>query len=155
MQGRKHRLHVTTMRISNLPEEFSGPQRNDTLGVPLLDCDCIWTIWESEQDIAYLQDPEVVQLYTKTSKIVKGGRELPLYCCSRGSTCHNHLDFFIPGMLIVYFFYEIRYNYFLNMYVKIVKSCQKKMYAKNKFSLLLFLLSVLKNFISLCHHQYL
>ncbi|CAH3194033.1 unnamed protein product [Porites evermanni] len=85
------------MRISNLPEEFSGPQRNDTLGVPLLDCDCIWTIWESEQDIAYLQDPEVVQLYTKTSKIVKGGRELPLYCCSRGSTCHNHLDFFIPG----------------------------------------------------------
>ena len=81
-----HRIHVSTMRISNLLKEFSGPQWNDTLGVPLLDCDCIWTIWESEQDIAYLQHPEVVQLYTKTSKIVKGGRELPLFRCSRGST---------------------------------------------------------------------
>ena len=86
VRRKTYRIHVTTMRISNLPEEFSGPQRNDTLGVPLLDCDCIWTIWESEQDIAYLQHPEVVQLYTKTSKIVKGGRELPLFRCSRGST---------------------------------------------------------------------
>lgn len=62
VRQKTHGIHVTTMPISKLPEEFSGPQRSDTLGVPLLDHDCIWTIWESEQDIAYLQDPEVVQL---------------------------------------------------------------------------------------------
>ena len=37
-------IPVITMLISNLLEAFSG-QGNDTLGVPLLDCDRIWTIW--------------------------------------------------------------------------------------------------------------
>ena len=101
-------IPVITMLISNLLEAFSG-QGNDTLGVPLLDCDRIWIIWESQQKhIASLQDPEGVQLYTKTGTIVKGGVELPFYCCTRGSTSlesfHNHLDFFILGMLFVYFF---------------------------------------------------
>ena len=110
-------IQVTTILISNLLEAFSGPQGNDTLGVPLLDCDRIWTIWESQQKhIACIQDPEGVQLYTKTGTIVKGGIDLPVYRCSRGSTSlesfDNHLDFFIPGLLFVYFFYDIRVYYF-------------------------------------------
>ena len=97
------RIQVTTILISKLLEAFSASQENDTLGVPLLDCDHIWTIWELRQKhIACIQDPEGVQLYTKTGATVKGGIELPVYRCSRGSisleSFHNHLDFFIPGM---------------------------------------------------------
>ena len=110
-------IQVTTILISNLLQAFSGPQGNVTLGVPLLDCDRIWTIWESQQKhIACFEDPEGVQLYTKTGTIVKGGIDLPVYHCSRGSTSlesfHNHLDVFIPGLLFVYFFYDIRDHYF-------------------------------------------
>ena len=95
-------VQVTSMLISNLLEAFSGPQGTDTLGVPLLDSDRIWTIWQSQQKhIPCLQDPEDVQLYTKTGTLVKGGIELPIYRCARGSTSlesfHNHLHSFIPG----------------------------------------------------------
>lgn len=109
VRRKTRRIQVTTILISNLLEAFSGPQGNDTLGVPLLDCDRIWTIWESQQKhIACIQDPEGVQLYTKTGTIVRGGIDLPVYHCSIGSTSlesfHNHLDFFIAGMSFVYFF---------------------------------------------------
>ena len=109
VRRKTRRIQVTTVLISNLLEAFSGTQGNDTLGVPLLDCDRIWTIWESQQKhIACIQDPEGVQLYTKTGIIVRGGIDLPVYHCSTGSTSlesfHNHLDFFIAGMSFVYFF---------------------------------------------------
>ena len=95
-------VQVTTMLISNLLEAFSGPQGTDTLGVPSLDSDRIWTIWQSQQKhIPCLEDPEDVQLYTKTGTLVKGGIELPIYRCVRGSTSlesfHNHLHSLIPG----------------------------------------------------------
>ena len=84
-------IQVTALLITNLLEVFSGPQGSDTLGVPLLDNDHIWKIW----------DPEGVQLYTKTGTKVKGGVELLVYPCARGSTSlesfHNHLNLFIPG----------------------------------------------------------
>ena len=103
VRRKTRRIQVTTILISKLLEGFCGSQENDTLGVPLLDCDHIWTIWELQQKhIACVQDPEGVQLYTKTGAIMKGGIELPVYRCSRGSisleSFHNHLDFFIPGM---------------------------------------------------------
>lgn len=99
-------VQVTTMLISNLLEAFSGPQGNDTLGVPLLDSDRIWRIWESQQrHISCLQDPEGVQLYTRTGTKIKGGIELPVYRCARGSTSlesfHKHLNSFIPGKLFL------------------------------------------------------
>ena len=117
VRRKTRRIQVTTILISKLLEGFCGSQENDTLGVPLLDCDHIWTIWELQQKhIACVQDPEGVQLYTKTGAIMKGGIELPVYRCSRGSTSlesfHNHLDFFIPGMLFVYFFHDTRDYYF-------------------------------------------
>ena len=90
------------VQVTNLLEAFSGHQRTDTLGVPLLDSDRIWTIWQSQQKhIPCLQDPEDMPLYTKTGTLVKGGIELPIYCCARGSTSlesfHNHLHSFIPS----------------------------------------------------------
>ena len=58
VRRKTRRIQVTTILISNLLEAFSGSQENDTLGVPLLDCDHIWTIWESQQKhIACIQDP--------------------------------------------------------------------------------------------------
>ena len=95
-------VQVTTMLISNLLEAFSGPLGTDTLGVPLLDSDRIWTIWQSQQKhIPCLQHLEDVQLYTKTGTLVKGGIELPIYRCARGSTSlesfPNHVHSFIPG----------------------------------------------------------
>ena len=74
-------VQVTTMLISNLLEAFCGPLGTDTLGVPLLDSDRIWTIWQSQ--------------------VVKGGIELPIYRCARGSTSlesfPNHVHSFIPS----------------------------------------------------------
>ena len=61
VRRKTRRIQVTTILISNLLEAFSGSQENDTLGVPLLDCDHIWTIWELRQKlIACIQDPEGV-----------------------------------------------------------------------------------------------
>ena len=58
VRRKMRRIQVTTILISNLLEAFSGSQENDTLGVPLLDCDHIWTIWELQQKhIACIQDP--------------------------------------------------------------------------------------------------
>lgn len=55
------------MLIEILLEAFSGPQETDTLGVPLLDSDRIWSVQESQQKHTMcLQDPDGVQLYTKT-----------------------------------------------------------------------------------------
>lgn len=95
-------IQITTMLIANPLEASSGPQGNETLGVPLLDSDRIWSIWESqEKDVSCIQDPDDVQLYNKTGTLVKGGVELPVYRCARGSTSlesfHKHLNVFIPG----------------------------------------------------------
>ena len=99
-------IQITTMLIANLLEAFSGPQGNDTLGVPLLDSDRIWSIWESQKKhISCIQDPDDVELYNKSGTLVKGGVELPVYRCARGSTSlesfHKHLNVFIRGKLFV------------------------------------------------------
>lgn len=99
-------IQITTMLIANLLEAFCRPQGNDMLGVPLLDSDRIWSIWESQQKhIACIQDPDDVQLYNKPGTLVKGRVELPVYHCARGSTSlgsiHKHLNLFIPGKLFV------------------------------------------------------
>ena len=95
-------VEETTTLIHDLLETFSGDQGCDTLGVPLLDPDRIWDIWESQKKhIKCIQDPEGIQLYVKTGTIKKGGVELPVYRCARGSTSlesfHLHLNRFIPG----------------------------------------------------------
>ena len=96
----------TTQLIHDLLDTFQGEQGCDTLGVPLLDADRIWDIWESqEKHITCIQDPDEVQLYTKTGVVTKGRVELPVYRCARGSTAlesfHLHHNRFIPGTCTV------------------------------------------------------
>ena len=92
----------TTNLIHGLLETFSSEQGCDTLGVPLLDADRIWDIWESQKKhVKCIQDIEGIQLYVKTGTVKKGGVELPVYRCARGSTSlesfHLHQNRFIPG----------------------------------------------------------
>lgn len=77
----------TTNLIHGLLETFSSEQGCDTLGVPLLDPDLIWDIWESQKKhIKCIQDIEGIQLYVKTGTVKKGVVGLPVYRCARGST---------------------------------------------------------------------
>ena len=92
----------TTTLICSLLETFSGNQGCDTLGVPLLDPNQIWGIWDSQKKhIKCIQDIEGIQLYVNTGSVKKGGVDLPVYRCARGSTSlesfHLHLNRFIPG----------------------------------------------------------
>ena len=94
-----------TQLIYDLLEAFQGNQGRDTLGVPLLDAERIWDIWESQKKhIKCIRDPEGIQLYLKTGVVCKGGVELPVYRCARGSTSlesfHLHYNRFIPGTFI-------------------------------------------------------
>ncbi|XP_071963285.1 uncharacterized protein [Antedon mediterranea] len=92
----------TANLIRELLTSLDGEEGRDTLGVPLLDSDRTWEIWNSqERHVACIQDPEGIQLYVKTSEMIKGGVTLPVYRCARGSTSlesfHLHLNRFIPG----------------------------------------------------------
>ena len=73
------------------------------MGVPLLDKDQTWEMWDSQkQHIACIHDPDDVQLYFQTGTLTKGATQLPTYRCARGSTSlesfHLHLNRFIPGI---------------------------------------------------------
>ena len=93
---------VTTKMIENLIIKFTGEAGKDSLGVPVLDQERIWLIWETQKrHVVCIQDPPEFQLYTQTGTLKKGGIELPTYRCARGSTSlesfHQHLKTFIPG----------------------------------------------------------
>lgn len=95
-------VEETTALILELLQTFDVEQGRDSMGVPLLKSREIWIIWERERrHVTCIQDPDGLQLYTKTGTIVKGGVSLPVYRCSRGSTSlesfHLHLNRFIPG----------------------------------------------------------
>ena len=104
-QRRTRGIEATVTRIEDLLTTFTGPQDSDTLGVVLLDIDCIWDI--QKRNNPSIQDVGALTLYTKTSTLTKGGIELPTYLCARGSTSlesfHKHLNFFILGKYIFVF----------------------------------------------------
>ena len=88
--------------ITDLLNVFTGEQGRDSLGTPLLDREKVSFEWESQKKhVVCLQDPPGVQLYTKTGSIKKGGVELPVYRCARGSVSlesfHLHLTRFVPA----------------------------------------------------------
>ena len=96
---RRTRGQSTTGKIEDLL--LSLTSATDTLGVPVLGED-MKLIWEEEKKhVPCFQDPPNIQLYTKTGSIKKGGVELPVFRCARGSTSlesfHLHLNRFIPG----------------------------------------------------------
>ncbi|XP_060590001.1 uncharacterized protein LOC132745184 [Ruditapes philippinarum] len=94
----------TTSLITDLIMSMDGEKGVDTSGVPLIDTIKMSDIWAKQsQHVACLQDPPGVRLYIQVSTIKKGGIELPVYKCARGSTSlenfHLHMARFIPGTL--------------------------------------------------------
>lgn len=82
---------------------FDSDQGKDTMGVPLLNHERIWEQWRTNKGhVACIQDPPNIPLYIQTGTLKKGGVDLPVYRCARGSTSlecfHLHLNRFIPGM---------------------------------------------------------
>ena len=84
---------VTESLIEALLLELASA--TDSLGVPVLS-DQMARIWEEEKKhVPCIQDPEGIPLYTITGYIKKGGVDLPVLRCARGTTSlesfHLHL----------------------------------------------------------------
>ena len=63
-------------------------------------------IWpEQKKHVSCIQDPPGVRLCTMTGNSTKGGKSLPMYRCTRGTTSlesfHLHLARFIPGTVMI------------------------------------------------------
>ncbi|XP_059895233.1 uncharacterized protein LOC132448177 [Gadus macrocephalus] len=74
----------------------------DTTGLRLVSHDSMRHVWEVQQKhLECLQDPAGVALYTKVGTLQKGGKELDILRCGRGSSSlesfHRHQCAFIPG----------------------------------------------------------
>ena len=82
-------VEETTRLIKDLIDTFSSDKGRDAMGKPLLNKTSIQQIWEEQkQHISGIQDvgDPAIQLYTQTGTFKKGGVELPIYRCARGST---------------------------------------------------------------------
>uniref|UniRef100_A0AAV2J653 Uncharacterized protein n=1 Tax=Knipowitschia caucasica TaxID=637954 RepID=A0AAV2J653_KNICA len=74
----------------------------DTTGLRLVNHDTMHHVWEVQQKhLECLQDPPGLKLYTKVGTLHKGGKELDVLRCARGSSSlesfHRHQCAFIPG----------------------------------------------------------
>ena len=81
----------------------------DTTGLRLVNHDSMRHVWEVQQKhLEVLQDPAGVALYTKVGTLQKGGKELDILRCGRGSSSlesfHRHQCAFIPGTFTSVFF---------------------------------------------------
>ena len=90
--------------ITTLIEMLDGEQGRDTLGVPLFNHTRIWEEWDKAKvHVPCILDPPGVKLYSEVGTLTKGGVELKVYRCARGSTSlesfHLHINRFIPGKL--------------------------------------------------------
>lgn len=104
-------VEVTTNELQKVLDLFSSDKGKDTMGIPLMDPETTRQIWaEQQKHVACIQDPEgPFQLYTKTGTLRKGGKDLPVYRCARGSTSlesfHLHINRFIPGKTMLTFYH--------------------------------------------------
>ncbi|KAL2087206.1 hypothetical protein ACEWY4_018265 [Coilia grayii] len=74
----------------------------DTTGLRLVNHESMRHVWEVQQKhLDCLQDPPGVALYTKVGTLQKGGKDLDILRCARGSSSlesfHRHQCAFIPG----------------------------------------------------------
>ena len=77
----------TIRLIDGLLDSLMGPAGNDILGVPLFHRSRIQEAWNSQRrHVECLHDPPAIGLYTRTGSRMKGGVQLPVYRCARGST---------------------------------------------------------------------
>lgn len=89
----------TEQLIESLLLSFSTA--TDSLGGPLFS-EAMKDVWEEQKKhVKCIQDPVNVELYTTTGHLKKGGVNLPIFRCARGSTSlesfHAHITRFIPG----------------------------------------------------------
>ena len=85
----------------------------DTTGLRLVSHDSMRHVWEVQQKhLECLQDPAGVALYTKVGTLQKGGKELDVLRCGRGSSSlesfHKHQCAFIPGTFLFLMFFSVR-----------------------------------------------
>ncbi|XP_067380116.1 uncharacterized protein [Channa argus] len=97
---RTHSVEKIRAMISGLLE--SVWELTDTTGLRLVNPDSMAHVWEVQQKhLECIQDPTGVELYTKTGTLQKGGKELDVLKCGRGSSSlesfHRHKCAFIPG----------------------------------------------------------
>ena len=92
----KRRTRGTAETINNIESLIlSLSSATDVLGVSLFreEMKSIWD--EQKHHVQCLQDPPGIPLYTETGHVQKGGVQLPVYRCARGSTSlesfHLHL----------------------------------------------------------------
>ncbi|CAL8277060.1 unnamed protein product [Boreogadus saida] len=93
-------VEETRGMISGLLE--SVWELTDTTGLRLVSHDSMRHVWDVQQKhLECLQDPAGVALYTKVGTLQKGGKELDVLRCGRGSSSlesfHKHQCAFIPG----------------------------------------------------------
>ena len=86
---------LTLELIERLLLKLSNPLATDSSGEPVLSNKMV-IIWEEEKKhVECIQDPDGIILYTITGHISKGGMELPVFRCARGTTSlesfHLHL----------------------------------------------------------------
>lgn len=120
---RRTRGEDTTIRL--LEELFSalmGSRGNDSLGVPLFDSERMEHIWRvQKKHVKCIQDPPGVALYTKTGELTKGGVQLQVLRCARGSTSlesfHLHLNRFIPGLCLSWFMSCVCQQFDISCYI--------------------------------------
>lgn len=77
----------------------------DTTGLRLVNHESMRHVWEVQQKhLDCLQDLPGVALYTKVGTLQKGGKDLDILRCARGSSSlesfHRHQCTFIPGIFI-------------------------------------------------------
>lgn len=89
--------------IGKLIEAYDKEKGHNSLGVPLIHSARMKEMWKAQRKhIPCLQDPPGASLYIQTGTMKKGGRDLPVYRCARGSTSlesfHLHMNRFIPGI---------------------------------------------------------
>ena len=79
--------------------------KTDTSGLRLINPEAMGHIWALQQKhLPCIQDPEGINLYTKTGTLEKGGKHLQVLRCARGTSSlesfHRHQCSFIPGKLV-------------------------------------------------------
>ena len=95
-------VEETERLLEELLLRFTGDAGKDIMAVPLLDEERVWEMWESQKPhIPCMQDPPGISLYDRIGWATKGGIQLPIYRCARGSTSleslHLHLNRWVPG----------------------------------------------------------
>ena len=103
---------VTLQLIKELLLQLS--MATNYLGVPVLGVQMV-TIWEEQKKhLKCIQDPSGVPLYTITGHITKGGVELPVFQCARGTTSLESFHLYLARYVCTYLHSQVN-NFLLDL----------------------------------------